>query len=169
MGMTHAGNILKNSDLELVAIVDKNPTAVEDKLLSASGNFAVGEINQEKLEKIKRYASIDDCLEFEELDAVFICVHTNLHYEMTRKVLLHGKHVFLEKPFCLDRNQAESLINLAKEKERILMVGHVVRFMPPYQKLKEYIDNGKYGALKFLSMSRFSGVPAWGEWMDQRV
>jgi len=169
MGMTHAENILKNCDLELVAIVDKNPTAVEDKLLSAPGNFAVGEINQEKLEKIKRYISLDDCLEFEDLDAVLICVHTDLHYEMTRKVLLHGKHVFLEKPFCLDMQQADTLIRLARGKDKILMVGHVVRFMPPYQKLKEYIDNGTFGGLKFLSLSRFSGVPAWGEWMDRRV
>jgi predicted dehydrogenase len=169
MGMTHAENILKNCDLELVAIVDKNPSAVEDKFLSASGNFAVGKINQEKLEKIKRYTSLDDCLEFEELDAVHICVHTDLHYEMTRKVLLHGKHVFLEKPFCLDLQQADTLIRLAREKDRILMVGHVVRFMPPYQKLKEYIDNCTFGRLKFLSLSRFSGVPAWGEWMDRRV
>ncbi|MEI6276159.1 MAG: Gfo/Idh/MocA family oxidoreductase [Prolixibacteraceae bacterium] len=169
MGMTHAENILKNGDLELVAIVDKNPAAVEEKLNSATGNFAVGEIKQEKLEKIKRYTSIDDCLEFEDLDAVHICVHTDLHYEMTRKVLLHGKHVFLEKPFCLDMQQADLLIKLAKEKEKILMVGHVVRFMPPYQKLKKYIDSNEFGKLKFLSMTRFSGIPAWGEWMDRRV
>lgn len=168
MGMTHAESILKNGDLDLVAIVDKNPKAVEEKLSSGAGNFAVGEIKQEKIERIKQYTSLDDCLEFEDLDAVHICVHTDLHYEMTRKALLHGKHVFLEKPFCLDMQQADSLIKLAKEKEKILMVGHVVRFMPPYQKLKEFIDNRTFGKLKFLSMTRFSGVPAWGEWMERR-
>ncbi len=169
MGMTHAENILKNSDLELVAIIDKNPKAVEEKLESRSGNFVTGEIRQERLEQITMYTSLDNCLEFEELDAVHICVHTDLHYEMTRKVLLHGKHVFLEKPFCLDMRQADSLIKLAKEKDKILMVGHVVRFMPPYQKLKAYIDTRKFGKLKFLSLSRFSGVPAWGEWIDRRA
>jgi predicted dehydrogenase len=169
MGMTHAESILKNSELELVAIIDKNPKAVEEKLLSDTGNFATGAIAQEKLQKIKRYSSLNDCLEYEELDAVHICVHTDLHYEMTRKVLLHGKHVFLEKPFCLNMQQAEELIKLAREKDRILMIGHVVRFMPPYQKLKEYIDNGTFGALKFLSLTRYSGVPAWGEWIDRRT
>ncbi|MEI7424100.1 MAG: Gfo/Idh/MocA family oxidoreductase [Prolixibacteraceae bacterium] len=168
MGLTHAGNILRNDGLDLVAIIDKNPKAVEEKLLSGDGNFSVGEIRMDQLDRIKRYTSIDDCLEFEELDAVCICVHTDLHYEMTRKVLLHGKHVFLEKPLCLDKNQAESLINLAKEKEKILMVGHVVRFMPPYQKLKEYINTRKFGELKFLSLTRFSGIPAWGEWVERR-
>ena len=169
MGMTHAENILKNSDLELVAIIDKNPKAIEEKLLSGTGNFATGEIQFRKLELIRKYTSLDDCLEFEELDAVHICVHTDLHYEMTRKVLLHGKHVLLEKPFCLDIRQADALIKLAREKDRILMVAHVVRFMPPYQKLKEYIDTRKYGKLQFLSLTRFSGVPAWGEWMDRRI
>ena len=169
MGMTHAENILKNNELELVAIVDKNPNAVEEKLNSSTGNFATGKINQDKLSHIKRYSSLDDCLEFEDLDAYLICVHTDLHYEMTRKVLLHGKHVFLEKPFCLNIQQAEELIKLSKEKEKVLMVGHVVRFMPPYQKLKDWIDSAKYGKLKFLSLSRYSGVPAWGEWMDRRT
>jgi len=169
MGMTHAENILKNSELDLVAIVDKNPKAVEEKLLNQTGNFATGAIDQEKLSQIKRYSSIDDCLTFEELDGVFICVHTNLHFEMTQKVLLHGKHVFLEKPFCLDLKQAERLIRLAREKERILMIGHVVRFMPPYQKLREWISSGEYGKLKFLSLTRYSGVPAWGEWLEQRT
>lgn len=169
MGMTHAESILKNSEFDLVAIIDKNPKAVEEKLLSQTGNFGIGDIKQDRLEKIKRYSNLDDCLEFEELDAVFICVHTDLHYEMTRKVLLHGKHVFLEKPICLDMHQAEELIRLAREKDKILMVGHVVRFMPPYQKLKEWIDTKKFGELKFLSLSRFSGVPAWGEWMERRT
>ncbi len=168
MGMTHAESILRNSEVDLVAIVDKNPKAVEEKLLSTTGNFATGTIPQDQLTKIKRYSSLDDCLEFEELDAVLICVHTDLHYEMTKKVLLHGKHVFLEKPFCLDMRQAEELVALAREKERILMIGHVVRFMPPYQKLKEFVDNGQFGPLKFLSLSRYSGVPAWGEWVERR-
>ncbi len=169
MGMTHAENILKNSDLELVAIIDKNPNAVTDKCLAQTGNFSTGSVDIGRLLAIRNYVSLDDCLEFEDFDAVHICLHTDLHYEMTRKVLLHGKHVLLEKPFCLNMKQAEELIRLAKEKEKILMVGHVVRFMPPYQKLKKLIDTGQYGKLKFLSMSRFSGVPSWGEWMDRRV
>lgn len=168
MGMTHAGNVLKNCDLDLVAIIDKNPAAVEEKLVEMTGNFSTEEINKERISQVKRYSDLDACLEFEDLDAVFICVHTDLHYEMTRKVLLHGKHVFLEKPFCLNMKQAEELIRLAREKEKILMVGHVVRFMPPYQKLKAFIEEGNYGKLKFLLLSRFSGVPAWGEWLERR-
>lgn len=75
----------------------------------------------------------------------------------------------VEKPFCLDTGQGEELVALAKEKNRVLMVAHVVRFMPPYQKLKGWIDERKYGKLKFLSLSRFSGAPGWGQWKEKQA
>ena len=49
------------------------------------------------------------------------------------------------------------------------MVGHVVRFMPPYQKLKKWIDSKEFGNLKFLSLSRFCGIPSWGQWKEKNV
>lgn len=169
MGMTHALNILRNKDLQLVAIIDKNPENIEKNLCSAEGNIQTGRIDPDKINEISRYSSLDECLGKEELDAVHICVHTELHYEMTKKALLQNKHVFLEKPICLDVGMAEELISLAGERQKILMVGHVVRFMSPYQKLKQWVDSKEFGDLQFLSLSRFSGVPAWGQWKDQQV
>jgi len=169
MGITHALNILKNADLQLVAIVDKNPETIEKNLFAKSGNFSTGNIDPAVLENINKYSDFDSCLEREELDAVHICVHTSLHYEMAKKALMHHKHVFLEKPFCLDIKQAEELITLAEKNKKILMVGHVVRFMSPYQKLKQWIDSKEFGELKFLSLSRFSGLPGWGQWKEKQV
>ncbi|MCX6222662.1 MAG: Gfo/Idh/MocA family oxidoreductase [Bacteroidia bacterium] len=169
MGMTHTLNILKNADLQLVAIVDKNPETIEKNLLTSIGNFSTGNIDPAVLANINKYSNIEECLQHEELDAVHICVHTDLHYELAKKAIMHNKHVFLEKPFCLDIKQAEELINLAEKKKKILMVGHVVRFMSPYQKLKQWIDSKEFGELKFLSLSRFSGLPAWGQWKDKQV
>ena len=60
------------------------------------------------------------------------------------------------------------MIRLAKEKNLVLMVAHVLRFMPPYQKLKSIIEDEDFGKLKFLSLSRFSGVPLWGEWTQKQ-
>lgn len=169
MGMTHTLNILKNADLQLVAIVDKNPETIEKNLFAKVGNFPTGDLDPAVLENITKYSNFDECLEHEELDAVHICVHTDLHYEMAKKALMHDKHVFLEKPFCLNIKQAEELISLAEKKKKILMVGHVVRFMSPYQKLKQWIDSKEFGELKFLSLSRFSGLPGWGQWKDKQV
>ena len=169
MGMTHTMNILKNKDLKLVAIIDSNPALIEKNLDAKSGNFSTGNIDPRDIASIHKYSNLDDCLLTEELDAVNISVHTNLHYEMAKKALLHDKHVFLEKPFCLDIKQGEELISLAEQKKKILMVGHVVRFMSPYQKLKQWIDSKKFGELKFLSLSRFSGLPGWGQWKEKQV
>lgn len=169
MGMTHALNILKNADLQLVAIVDKDPETIEKNLFSQSGNISTGNISPALLKDINKYSSFSECLRNEELDAVHICVHTGLHYEMTKMALMNDKHVMLEKPFTLDILQAQELIDLAKQKNKILMIAHVVRFMPPYQKLKEWIDSREFGELKFLSLTRFSGIPGWGQWTDKQV
>lgn len=169
MGMTHAFNVLKNRNMQLVAIVDTNMELIEQNLNSGTGNFATGNIDAADIEGINKYSTLDDCLCHEDPDAVIICVHTNLHYEMTKTALLHDKHVLVEKPFCLDIGQAEELISISEQKKKILMVGHVVRFMPPYIKLKQMIDSKEYGELEFLSMSRFSGLPGWGQWLDKIV
>jgi predicted dehydrogenase len=91
-----------------------------------------------------------------------------LHYAIAKQALEHGLHVFLEKPMTLDMEKGAELIKLAMDKGVILMVGHVLRFMPPYMKLKQWIDNGEFGDLKFLSVSRFSGVPSWGQWKEKQ-
>jgi predicted dehydrogenase len=169
MGITHAVNILKHPGLRLKAIVDINPEIIEKNLKSGIGNFLTGSIDSAELGGISKYPSLDECLRSEELDAVNICTHVNLHYEMTKKSLEHDKHVFLEKPFCLNLKQAEELVALAAKRNKILMVGHVVRFMPPYQKLKQWIDNKEFGNLKFLSLFRFCGFPSWGQWKEKNV
>jgi len=169
MGITHTLNILNNPDLQLVAIVDNSLETIEKNLTAQSGNLSTGNIDPEAIKNIKMYNNFDECLQNEELDAVYICVHTNLHYDLTKKALMHDKHVFLEKPFSLNNKHAEELINLSVQKKKILMVGHVVRFMSPYQKLKQWIDNKEFGELKFLSLTRFSGLPAWGQWKEKHI
>jgi len=167
MGITHALNILKNKDLKLVAVVDKDPSLIEDRIKAREGNIATGNLNAGDLASVHIYTDLDKCLNSEDLDAVNICTHVNLHYPMAKKALLKDKHVFLEKPFCFDINEGEELISLAEKRKKILMVGHVVRFMPPYQKLKQWIDSKEFGKLKFLSLSRFTGLPAWGQWKEK--
>lgn len=168
MGMTHTINILQNPHLRLVAIVDKNAEQVPQKLHENSGNFSTGTLSESDISRVKIYSDFAECLHAEKPDACVIAVHTALHFEMAKLALLNDAHVFLEKPFCLDVAQGEELIALAQSRNKILMVGHVVRFMPAYEKLKELIDSRELGQLEFLSMSRFSGVPAWGQWKDRQ-
>jgi predicted dehydrogenase len=169
MGITHTMNILKNPSLELVAIVDKNPENVEKNINEQVGNFSTGGISEEEISNIKIYSSLEDCIEKEKLDACVIAVHTDFHYKLTKLAFDAGINVFLEKPICLDISEGEELIELAGSKNLLLMVAHVVRFMPAYMQLKSWIDSGEFGKLNFLSMTRFSGVPAWGQWKEKQA
>ncbi len=168
MGMTHALNMLKNDKLRLVAIVDKDLESIERKLTSPEGNFSTGNLDPEQLASVNKYRDLGQCIGKEPLDAVYVCVHTDLHYPLAKQAMEAGLHVFLEKPMTLDVSKGEELISLAGQKGIIFMVGHVLRFMPPYEKLKKWVDEKTYGELKFLSMSRFSGVPAWGQWKEKQ-
>ena len=168
MGKTHVSHILRNSSLELVAIVDKNPEAVEKGLKTTEGNLSTGETGNDSIKKIHTYTTLEECIRMENPDAVHVCVHTGLHYAMVKEALSHGLHVLVEKPFCLDPEEGDEMIALAEKKGVVLMVAHVVRFMPSYQMLREWIRNEKYGRLKFLSLSRFSGIPVWGEWKEKQ-
>ncbi len=169
MGMTHAANIIKNKHLNLVAIVDKDVEGIEKKLTSKTGNFAIEEINLDILGAINKYSHLQTCLETEEVDAVHVCVHTDLHYSIAKQLLTKGLNVFLEKPMTLNVNEGQELIDLANKHNCVFMVGHVVRFMPPYQQLKQWVDEKTYGPLKFLSLFRFSGVPSWGQWKEKQT
>ncbi|MDO5524447.1 MAG: Gfo/Idh/MocA family oxidoreductase [Bacteroidia bacterium] len=168
MGMTHTLNILKNPNLHLKAIVDRVPDNILDKLNEQSGNFSTESIEADQLAGVKTYSGLAECLQAEKPDACIIAVHTALHFEMAKMALEAGVNVFVEKPFCLNVEEGEQLIELARSQNKVLMVGHVVRFMPAYETLKRWIDTQEFGQLEFLKLSRFTGIPAWGQWKDRQ-
>lgn len=169
MGITHALNIQKNKKLKLQAIITRNVGNIASKLNGKIGNFSSGEIDAEAIRQTPAYTSLQECLKYEKIDAVQICVHSNLHYEMAREAIENGLHVFLEKPMCLKVEEGKLLINYARQKKVKFMVGHVVRFMPAYRKLKDWIDTKAFGPLSFISLTRFTGQASWGQWKDKQM
>ncbi len=169
MGLTHAVNIMRNKKLSLGAIITRDANSISDKLCAQRGNFASGEVDASSILKVPVYRTLHECLKNERIDAVHICVHTDMHYEIAVEAMESGLHVLLEKPFCLRLEEGRLLIALAKHKKVKLMVGHVVRFMPSYRKLKEWIDYKQYGGLKFISLTRFTGLPSWGQWKEKQL
>ncbi len=83
-----------------------------------------------------------------------IATSAKTHYELVKKALLHDKHVYVEKPFTLNVTEAEELVKLAEEKDKILMVGHLLEYHPAVEKLKELIDNGELGKIYYLYSQR---------------
>jgi predicted dehydrogenase len=168
MGITHALNIQKNKKFNLRAIITRDVTGISSRLHRQIGNFSIGEIDTQAILQVPVYKSLRECLKNEKIDAVQISVHTDLHYEMAAEAIENGLHVFLEKPITLRLEEGRLLIAFAKQKKVKLMVGHVVRFMPAYRKLKDWIDQKEFGALKFISLTRFSGLPSWGQWKEKQ-
>ncbi len=102
------------------------------------------------LEKAQRLAQKYSCQAFsdfenltEPLDAVLIATPTLFHFEVAQFFLERGKHVFIEKPITQTTKEGEKLCQLAKEKNRILQVGHVERFNPAFIKAEEYLKPQK--------------------------
>ena len=107
-----------------------------------------------------RYPSVGATTDFEEalnddaVDAVVIATPITTHYPLAKAALMAGKHVFVEKPMTASADEAMELIDLADESGLTLMVGHTFVFSPPVRKVKELIDSGELGEIRFISSAR---------------
>ncbi len=93
----------------------------------------------------KAYASVEELLSDDSIDIVDICTPNVFHYEQLKAALNAGKHVYCEKPLCINAEQAQEIASLAKEKKRICAVVFNTRFMLPVMRAKELIDSGRIG------------------------
>lgn len=115
----------------------------------------ISDINLERAEEIGRLYGCPVFEDYRELldrvDAVSIVTPTVTHFEISREALLREKDLFVEKPLTHDLAEAEELVRLAKEKKRILQVGHLERYNPAYRKAKEIIGDILYIIAERLS------------------
>ncbi len=90
------------------------------------------------------------------VDGVVVVTPAQNHFSLCREFLLAGKDVFVEKPLTLEPEESRQLADLAAKHRRILQVGHILRFDPATQWLKEAIQRGDFGSLHTLR-GRFGG------------
>jgi predicted dehydrogenase len=88
--------------------------------------------------------------------AVAIAAPAVRHYALAKQVLLAGKDVFVEKPLALELREAEELVELARERRRVLMVGHLLEYHPAIRKLKELVDAGELGEIHHVYSNRLN-------------
>ena len=74
------------------------------------------------------FQNIDELLD--KIEAVNIVTPTSTHHEIAKRALDHNCHLFIEKPIMANENEADEIIQLAKEKNKLLQVGHIERFNP---------------------------------------
>lgn len=110
----------------------------------------------------EQYPSVRMCPDYRDafhdshILAVAISTPAETHGELVKEALLAGKDVFVEKPLCLSVQTGRELVTLAREKGRILMVGHLLWYHPAVLKLKELIDQGELGRIQYIYSNRLN-------------
>jgi predicted dehydrogenase len=137
-------NIVRNfaiqPDCRVVAVADAKPSAVHQVTMRHPGVLAT--------------SNADDVLTSPEIDAVAIVTPVSTHYDLARRALENGKHVFVEKPFTATSAQATALIELADRKKLQIMVDHTFLFNGAVRKIKELVDGGDLGPLYYYDSTR---------------
>ena len=98
----------------------------------------------------------NDILTSPDIDAVAVITPVSTHFEIAKKAILNGKHIFVEKPFTATIAQAEELIELAEQRNLTIMVDHTFLFTGSVRKIKEYIDADILGGLYYFDSTRIN-------------
>jgi myo-inositol 2-dehydrogenase/D-chiro-inositol 1-dehydrogenase len=132
-GLQHARAIAKTRGAELVAIVSRSEEN-QKAARSAHPNATL-------------HTDLRVMLDKERPDVVDIVLPSHLHFEAARLALESGAHVLLEKPMCLNLPDCDKLLALAREKQRLLSVGHEFRLSSLWGRVKEMV--GRLGDLRY--------------------
>lgn len=89
-----------------------------------------------------------------DVQAIVIATDAPSHCELALQALQAGRDVFVEKPLCLSSRDAEALCKLARENQRILMVGHLLLYHPAVDRLKQLIEAGELGEVLYIYAQR---------------
>ena len=123
MGSSHARAYKMLDGFELVGLVNRSAPK-RDKLAAELGVTAL-------------FDDLDKAISITKPDAVCIATYTDSHFEYTVKSLNAGLDVFLEKPIAKTVEQAQKIISLAKEKNKKVVIGYILRHHPAWQKFIE--------------------------------
>ena len=152
-GQCHADAITKTQGAELVAIAARS-----DKTCQSA---------REIYPQAKVFSNYRQMLERDDIDIVDIVLPTFLHHEAASTALSAGKHLLLEKPMAPTIQQCNELLQLAKEHDRLLAIGHELRLSSLWGKVKQLIDDGFVGDPQYvlveLSRNPFALVPMAGD------
>mgnify|MGYP000588092148 CR=1 FL=1 len=144
MGRNHIRTYSEIENANLVAISD-----IDEK---------VGRELSEKF-RCSFYNDYNDMFEKERIDIVSICVPTFLHHKICLDVIKHKINFLVEKPIAKNAREANDIIVKAKLAGVKMTVGHIERFNPAVQKLKEMIDEGKLGNVTSVLAKRVGVFP----------
>lgn len=122
----------------------------------------VCDLKEEMLQQIQNQypfvsitAKFMDLLE-DSVDAVVIATPVSTHHQLAKEALLHDKHVLIEKPMTCSSREAIELIELAENRKRVLMVGHIYEYHPAVDFLRQLINSGELGEIYSIDAARLN-------------
>jgi predicted dehydrogenase len=127
---------------EVAWLCDSSPEPLERHVLAHPG--------------ARTTTSLDDLLDDRELDAVALATPVPTHAALAERVLHAGKHCFVEKPLAQSVEEAERVVQAARGSGQVLMVGHLLEYHPGVEMLKQLIDSGELGDIRYLYSNRLN-------------
>jgi predicted dehydrogenase len=157
MGLSHYAVVNAHPDVEVTGICD-------------SSGYVLGVLK--KYTGVTTYSDFDAMLEKAELDAVVIATPSSSHAKMVRTALERDLHVFCEKPFTLNPQDADTLARLGDERNLVTQVGYHNRFIGAFQEVKRLLDAGAIGEVTHVLGEAYGPVvlkSKGGTWRSQRT
>jgi predicted dehydrogenase len=136
-------------DVEAVAYVDQDPVAQDRARAIIPG-------------QPRFFSRVEDALADADAEAVVIALPLASHAPLTEEALRAGKHVIVEKPFAQTLEEARLLVNLAQERERVLMVSQNYRFFPAPQAAAHFVRDNWFGRLNSVKLDFRHNAPVEG-------
>jgi predicted dehydrogenase len=106
--------------------------------------------------EVEAETSYEKMLARSDVDAVAVATSVKLHFPMAKASLLAGKHTLIEKPMAASTAECEELIEIARDKGLVLMVGHTFLYSAPVRKIKEIVDSHDIGEIRYISARRLN-------------
>lgn len=125
--------------------------------------ISVCDIDKNKIKKIKKiypylkcFFDYKEMIDESEIDAVVVSTPPQTHYQISYYALSKNKHVFIEKPMCLNSKDSKKLIQIANKNNLIILTGHTFIYSPSVQKIHEIIKNGDIGEILYIDSVRIN-------------
>jgi len=133
-------NFLSTENAQIISICD-----IDEEALNKA---------KKKYPKLKVVSDFNEVLTSTEIDAIAIVTPVYTHFELAKKAIENGKHIFVEKPLTSSVVEAEELIELAEKNNVKIMVDHTFLFTGAVKKIKELINDGILGNLYYFDSTR---------------
>lgn len=111
---------------------------------------------KEEYPDVEIASDFNNVIRSKDIKAVVIAVPAIDHYVLVKRAILADKDVFVEKPLATKAKEAEELVNLAKRKDKILMVGHILQYHPALIRLNSMVKVGNLGKIQYIYSNRLN-------------